>query len=52
MTQRQIEQIVSDAVDIIIDKPKPEVDVKADVKTDKPIDKTAMMHRQDNPKAM
>ena len=47
MTQRQIERIMSDAVDINIDKPEPEIDVK----TDKPIDMTAMMHKQDNPKA-
>ena len=34
---------MSDAVDVIIDKPDPEADVK--------IDKTVMIHRKDNPGA-
>ena len=38
---------MGDAVDIIRDKPEPEIDVKPD----KPIEKTAMMHEKDNQEA-
>ncbi len=44
--EAKTERIVSDTVSAST-MPEPEIDVK----TDKPIEKTAIMHKQDNPKA-